>query len=379
MELVVRIQAGERVSDLCREYGISRKTAYKFVDRFASKGPEGLLDQSRARHTQVHRTSAAVVERIVNLKKEHPSWGSKKLKEVLEREVKGVRFPARSTIDAILCRSGLVKPRRMRREVPPTLGPLTTPEAPNHVWAVDYKGQFRLGNGRLCYPLTCSDLSSRFVLGCEALDSTELELAREVFEHIFARFGLPEVIRTDNGAPFASARSLFGLSRLSAFWMSMGIHHERIEPGHPEQNGVHERMHRTLKQETTRPAASNALQQQERFDRFMTVFNEKRPHEGLAMKRPADFYRPSTRAYLPRPLEYALHDDVKTVARHGHVRIGRRNVFLSSALVGHKIGVRELESDVFLLTFASLDLGIVRGRHGSLEPFDRPPQPSNAA
>jgi hypothetical protein len=151
--------------------------------------------------------------------------------------------------------------------------------------------------------------------------------------------------------------------------MSLGIHHEGIEPGHPEQNGVHERMHRTLNQETTRPAASNALQQQERFDRFMTVFNEKRPHEGLAM----------TRAYLPRPLGHALHDDVKTVARHGHVRIGRRNVFLSSALVGHKIGVRELESDVFLLTFASLDLGIVRGRNGTFEPFDRPPQPSNAA
>jgi putative transposase len=206
MELVVRIRAGERVSDLCREYGI-------FVERFAARGLEGLLDQSRARHTQNHRTSAEVVERIVKLKKEHPSWGSKKLKEFLEREDKGVRFPSRSTIDVILCRSGLVKPRRMRREVPPTLGPLTIPEGPNHVWAVDYKGQFRLGNGRLCYPLTCSDLSSRFVLGCEALDSTELEPAREAFEHLFARFGLPEVIRTDNGSPFASARSLFGLSR----------------------------------------------------------------------------------------------------------------------------------------------------------------------
>jgi hypothetical protein len=153
MELVVRIRAGERVSDLCREYGI-------FVERFAARGPEGLLDQSRARHTQNHRTSAEVVERIVKLKKEHPSWGSKKLKEFLEREDKGVRFPSRSTIDVILCRSGLVKPRRMRREVPPTLGPLTIPEGPNHVWAVDYKGQFRLGNGRLCNPLTCSDLSS---------------------------------------------------------------------------------------------------------------------------------------------------------------------------------------------------------------------------
>lgn len=379
MEFVVRVRRGERVTDLCREYGISRKTAYKFLSRFSQQGTEGLEDQSRARHTQRHRTSADVEALILKLRREHPTWGSKKLKKVLENQNEGLKLPSRSTFDVILRRHGLVTPRKVRRCVPPMLGPLTQPRAHNDVWAVDYKGQFRLGNGRLCYPLTTSDLASRYVLGCEALDNTETAPARESFEQLFATYGLPKVIRTDNGSPFASARSLFGLTKLSAFWLSNGVVHQRIEPGHPEQNGVHERMHRTLKQETTRPAGQNALQQQERFDTFRAVFNEKRPHEGIDMRRPAELYAPSDRAYQPHPLEYPLHDDLRVVSACGGIRVGRARAFLASALAGYRVGLRELDDDVFLVSFASLDLGVLHVRRGEFEAFDRLPTSSSAA
>lgn len=371
MELVVRARAGEAVSELCREYEISRKTAYKFLERYERLGPPGLLDQSRAPRRQSRRTAPEIEALIVACKQEHRHWGAKKLREVLEREHPGVSFPSRSAIEAVLRRHDLVTPRARRPRVRARLGPLTAPTEPNHVWAVDYKGDFRLGNGRRCYPLTSSDLCTRFLLGCEALESTQYAPARESFERLFETFGLPEILRTDNGTPFVSARGLFGLTQLSAYWLSLGITHERIDPGHPEQNGVHERMHRTLKQETTRPAAHNALQQQERFDRFTEEFNTERPHESLAMKRPADLYVLSTRPYDPKPLEYPMHDDVLVVNRFGQLTRGRRcKLFLSSALAGYPVGLREIDDDVFLVSFASLDLGLLQARTGRFDPLD---------
>jgi putative transposase len=241
------------------------------------------------------------------------------------------------------------------------------------VWAADYKGQFRLGNREYCYPLTATDLHSRLILAVEALDGTDEEQAREVFEETFTKYGLPSVIRTDNGTPFASAGALAGLTRLSAYWLRLGIRHERTEPAHPEQNGCHERMHRTLKAETTRPARNNLLQQQERFDEFQREFNEERPHDALEMKRPAEIYRPSERR-LPRPLPepaYPLHDDVLTVSRAGHIRLPRgRQVFLSYALVQQQVGLREEADGRWLVTFASLDLGHYDPRTGRFDPCD---------
>lgn len=375
MDLVRRLEKGERMTELCEELGISRKTGYKFWDRYEKRGVRGLEDESRAPKRVARKTPAEVEAVLVEARRAHPTWGGRKLKEVLERSGQ-TRLPSAGTIAAVLKRHGLVaeqKPKRKRGQSA-YRGPLTQPAAPNEVWAVDYKGQFRLGNGRYCYPLTTTDLCSRYLLAVEALDGTEGEAAREVFQDVFTEHGLPEIIRSDNGSPFAS-QGLAGLTTLSAWWLRLGIKHQRTEPAHPEQNGCHERMHRTLKAETTRPARQNSLQQQERFDAFRTEFNEERPHEALEMKRPTDVYRPSDRR-LPTPLpepKYPLHDDVLVVGRGGHIRLFRgRQVFLSYALVGQPVGLREQDDGRWLVTFMELDLGYYDARTGGFEPMIPP-------
>jgi transposase InsO family protein len=376
MHFVTRLVKGERMVDLCREFGISRKTGYKFWERFQREGVCALEDQSRARKRIGHKTPEAIEQLLVEARKAHNSWGGRKLKNVLEGQNPGVTLPSAGTIAAVLRRHGLVQARKLRRRPSRYTGKLTTAEAPNEVWAADYKGQFRLGNREYCYPLTATDLHSRFILAIDALDSTDEEQARVAFEDAFAKYGLPLVIRTDNGSPFASAHGLAGLTRLSAFWLRLGIKHERTEPAHPEQNGQHERMHRTLKAETTRPARSNLMQQQERFDDFRQEFNEQRPHEALAMKRPAEVYCSSNRQ-LPKPLpelNYPLHDDAVTVGRGGHIRLPRgRQAFLSGALVHQTVGLREEIDGRWLVTFASLDLGTYDPRTGSFDPVSPPP------
>jgi transposase InsO family protein len=370
MEFVTRLSKGERMTELCRELGISRKTGYKFWQRFQRLGVRGLEDVSRAPKRVARKTAGEIEELLVRARQAHPRWGGRKLKTVLESGQSGLRLPSPGTIAAILKRRGLVtaKGRRARSQWPGAM--LVQPQAPNDVWGVDYKGQFRLGNGRYCYPLTASDLFSRFLLGTEGLDSTDEESAREVFVEIFEEYGLPAAIRTDNGPPFAS-QGLAGLTKLSAWWLRLEIRHQRIKPGHPEQNGCHERMHRTLKAETTRPARQNSLQQQERFDEFRKEFNEMRPHEALEMKRPADLYRPSQRR-LPKTLpalSYPIHDDVLEVSACGHIRLPRaRQVFLSRALAKQPVGVRELEDGRWLVTFVSLDLGAFDPSTGAFEP-----------
>jgi len=371
MYFVTRLEKGERMTDLCREFGISRKTGYKFWERFKRRGVTALGDESRAPRRVARRTSEALEQLLVEARKAHDTWGGKKLKDVLEREHPDLRLPSPSTVSAILKRHGLVKDRKRRRHPAARSGSLTTAQTPNEVWAADYKGQFRLGNREYCYPLTATDLASRFILAIEALDGTDEEQARAVFEDVFVAYGLPAVIRTDNGPPFAS-QGLAGLTRLSAWWVRLGIRHERIEPGHPEQNGQHERMHRTLKAETARPARANVLQQQDRFDAFREEFNEKRPHEALEMKRPAEVYQPSERR-LPDPppeLDYPLHDDVLVVSPAGHIRLPRgRQVFLAHAVAGHPVGLREQLDGKWLVTFADLDLGTYDPRLGTFEPL----------
>lgn len=377
MRFVLRLENGERMTELCREFGISRKTGYKLWDRYRVLGPVGLFDESRAPERVPHRTSKEVEELIVALRRERPSWGPKKLRAVLERERPGIRFPALSTFDQVLRRNNLIVRRRRRRGVPPhDDGVLTNPGSPNDVWCADFKGQFRLGSGRYCYPLTITDRVSRLLIVCEGLDDTRTEPAQAVFTKAFREYGLPRVIRTDNGSPFAS-RGLAGLTRLSAWWIRLGIRPERIEPGHPEQNGQHERMHLTLKQETTRPAAAGLLQQQERFDRFRELYNRERPHEGLGQRMPAEVHQNSTQKFphdLPE-LTYPLHDVVRAVARCGHIGLGPRRfgqVFLSSALAGERVGLREVEDGRWLISFASLDLGIADVRTKTFEPTPSP-------
>lgn len=356
-EFMNRVIGGESVAQLCREYGISRKTGDKFKQRFKRLGEAGLLDQSRAPNVIPHRTPPELVALIVAERNRHPTWGPKKLKHVLETRLKRV-LPAPSTIGDILTRGGLVQARVPRRRVPAQATILREAHAPNDVWCIDYKGQFRLGDRSLCYPLTLTDQRSRFILGCEAMNAISDEAAREACEEIFRRYGLPKAIRSDNGVPFASS-GLANLTQLSAYWIRLGIELERIRPAHPEENGQHERMHRTLKSETTRPARTNLLQQQECFDAFVEEFNRDRPHEALGMKRPAQVYKASPRklpASLPDP-HYPEHDDVVQVSRIGLVYFRRKQVYVSSALAYQYVGLREENDGRWLVTFMNINLG----------------------
>lgn len=362
-EFIKRIMQGERVTDLCQEYGISRKTGDKFKQRFLRLGQEGLLDQSRAPKVIPHRTPTELVDIIIAERKRHPTWGPKKLKDVIERRLNRT-LPATSTIGDIILRAGLVEARAQRRRGFAQPTGLREANAPNDVWCIDYKGQFRLGDRSLCYPLTLTDQHSRYILGCEAMGAISDEAARDVCEDVFRQYGLPMVMRSDNGVPFAST-GLAGLTKLSAYWMRLGIRCERIRPAHPEENGRHERMHRTLKCETTRPARTNLLHQQERFDAFVDEFNKERPHEALSMKRPAEVYKPSSRPFpesLPEP-EYPQHDDVLTVSRIGHVYFRRRQIYVSSALAFQNVGIREERDGSWLVSFLELDLGHLTTNH----------------
>lgn len=359
IEFMNRVMKGEPVAQLCREFGISRKTGDKFKQRFKRLGEAGLLDLSRAPKVIPHRTPPEVVKLIVEEKKRHPSWGPKKLKTTMEERLH-CELPAVSTIGDILERAGLVSKRGRRHAVPPKPTTLREALAPNDVWCIDYKGQFRLGNRSLCYPLTVTDQRSRFILGCDAMAAISDEEARESCEELFRLYGLPKAMRSDNGVPFASS-GLANLTRLSAYWLQLGIELERIRPAHPEENGQHERMHRTLKFETTRPPRTNLLQQQERFDEFREEFNTERPHEALGMKRPAQVYKPSPRrlpAVVPE-LDYPEHDDVLPVDKAGYVCFRRRRAYLSTALVYQRVGIREQLDGRWLVTFATLDLGHV--------------------
>lgn len=344
---------------LCREYGISTKTGWKFFDRFKRLGLVGLADQSRAPHEIPHKTSPELVKLIITEREKHPTWGPKKLKTNLERDFKR-EFPAASTIGDILCRADLIEPRRHRARHRSTPTTLHVAKAPNDIWCIDYKGQFRLRDRTYCFPLTLTDQFSRFILGCEAMPRISEERARDACEEIFRRRGVPKAIRSDNGSPFASS-GLAGLTKLSAYWMQLGIRLERIRPAHPEDNGRHERMHRTLKFDTAKPPRANLLQQQERFDEFVEEFNFDRPHEALAMKVPADLYKESPRRY-PEPLPiptYDEYDDVLCVRKCGSLTITRNaDIYISKALVGMHVGISELPDGRWLVAFMDTTLGI---------------------
>jgi transposase InsO family protein len=373
LRFVARLLDGEAMTEVCREFGISRKTGYKIFGRYREHGLQALTDRSRRPVRYANQLPVQIEGLIVSLKRGKPHWGARKIRELLVRRLAGdVRVPARSTIHAVLDRHGLVK-RFGRPRQRATGTALSVGANPNDLWCADFKGEFKLGNGRYCYPLTVTDHASRFLLLCEALESTREDLAFTAFEQLFAERGLPLAIRSDNGVPFASPNALFNLSKLSVWWLRLGIAIERIKPGQPQQNGRHERMHLTLKKEATRPPGMNSLQQQSRFDAFLHEFNSERPHEALAMKCPAEVYAASPRLYDGLPdLVYPLHDRDILVTNCGRICLHRKKINISTALAGQRLGIKEVDDGIWLVSFMHYNLGYIDLEQKTLQPLDNP-------
>ncbi len=348
------LKAKYEVSALCESYGISRKTGYKWIKRYKEHGVDGLKEVSRRPHNSPYGTPVAVKKEIIELRKRY-GWGPKKLLSIMGRKHPNRYLPGRSTVCDILKLEGLIKKRRARRTIPPMQRPFAPIDHPNAVWSADFKGQFRINNGRYCYPLTVTDSYSRYLLECRALTGTGLESAKKVFNNLFKKYGIPERIRTDNGGPFASV-SASGLSQLSLWWVQLGIYPERIDAGKPYQNGRHERMHRDLKAKTVKPPASSIKAQQKRFDNFSKEYNEVRPHEALNFKTPSSLYRPSNRS-MPKSVvsfQYPEHYEVRHVQHNGMIYWRNSLVYAGYLLKDQHLGLQEIDNgiwDVYLGTF----------------------------
>jgi putative transposase len=359
-------------ASLCDVYGISRQTGYKWFARFASEGAAGLVERSRAPHSRPHALDREVAELLVATRQRHPTWGPRKVVAWLSARGHD-ELPAVSTAGDLFRRRGLVKERgRPSRPHRPPADRRAPCDAPNDVWSVDFKGQFRLGNGVLCYPLTIGDVFSRYMFECRALPSTELVPVRKSFERLFREFGLPIAMRSDGGTPF-SAATAGGLTRLSVFFVKLGIHLDVIDPGRPDQNGRHERFHRTLKAETIRPPAKDMRAQQREFNTFLDEYNDERPHEGIGMQTPLSVYRPSPRLY-PKRLDgpsYAPSDEVRLVDANGGIKWCGRRVFLTSVLAGELIGLEEIGDDCWLVRFGTHPIGFISGSEPKLRALGR--------
>jgi transposase InsO family protein len=369
-QFIIDYQSGlYSLSELCARFGISRKTGYKWLARFEQAGLAGLSDHSRAPHSSPYRTGQDIVALIRTAREQHPHWGPRKLQPWIARHHPelAAQLPAISTIGDILKREGLVCSAPRRRRWPHPNPELRAPSAANLIWSTDFKGQFRLGNGQECYPLTIEDGYSRFLLACVGLPSIERLGVQRVFEHVFRRYGLPEAIRSDNGTPFAST-AICGLTKLNVWWIKLGIRHQRIEPGHPQQNGRHERMHRTLKAETTHPPAPEQHAQQTRFDSFLSEYNTERPHEALGGRTPASLYTPSVRPYPARleAPEYAGHMQVRQVSNAGCFRFNARQIFISDALIKEQIGLEETDDGIWSIYFYNVLLARLDERNYKL-------------
>jgi putative transposase len=346
------------ITELCERYGISRKTGYKWLGRFEEDGRQGLRDRSRAPHRCPHRISDEVARLICEAKRRHPSWGPEKLLAWLAPRYPTVDLPAVSTAGDLLARRGLVRRRRRRRRYHhPGVVPPTTAH-PNDLWTADFKGHFRTRDGLYCYPLTIADQHTRYLLACQGLLCTKGRGARRVFERLFRTFGLPRAIRTDNGVPFATT-GIHGLSQLNVWWMRLGIQHQRILPAHPQQNGTHERMHKTLKSEAIRPPQRDLAAQQRAFNAFRALYNDERPHQALAGRTPGALYCPSSRLYPDRlpPIEYPGHFLVKRVTNAGTFRFQHRLLFIANALKQHTIGLEEVDDGIWSIHFCNVLLG----------------------
>lgn len=345
------------MTELCERYGVTRPTGYKWIARHRAGGVGALEERSRAPHRSPHRTEPEIEALVLAARRQY-GWGAKKLRQVLRTRHPDRVWPARSTLNAVLERHGLLrKHRRPRRWAHPGATALHT-DAPNQVWPADFKGQFKTGDGQSCYPLTVTDHFSRALLVCRGLPSVHAALAKPVFRALFREVGLPDAIRTDNGAPFA-AHGIHGLSALNVWWMQLGIVHQRIRPARPQENGQHERMHRELKRETARPAAASARAQQRRFEAFRQRYNTERPHEGIGDRTPASLWTPSTRDYPARilPPDYPAHVEVRRISTTGTFRLHSRRPFLSGVLSGQDIGLEEVADGIWNILYYRTLLG----------------------
>lgn len=357
----------ERIVDICARFGISEKTGYKLLTRFREAGPSALLDRSHARHQQPQRVTAETAARIIALRRRYPAYGPVKLRDWLRLHEPQGHWPAASTIGELLVRVDLIRPRR--RRVRPTEhgrldGPRSLATAPNDVWTADFKGEFRVPSrgGPYCYPLTVLDLHSHYLLDCCALRSTAVWTARAAFERLFRAYGLPAVLRTDNGVPFAQPNALGRLGALAYWWVRLGIRPEHTTPARPAENGAHERFHKTLKAATTQPVAASARAQQRRFDQFRDEYNTERPHASLpAHAPPATHYTASSRPYPPRlpTITYPAGTAVRRVDPHGVIKWRNRSLFLSSNLAGQDVSLIETSPDLMTIAYARLALGDV--------------------
>ncbi len=355
-------QRKHAVTELCAAFGISEKTGHKWLKRYQQEGRSGLADRSHAPHSLAHKVGGEMSREIIALRMEHPTWGAKKLRARLESEFPHITWPAASTIGDVLKREGIIGRSRRRKSSlagTPIDASLTAAAAPNDVWTTDFKGEFRLGNGLYCYPLTVQDASSRFMIDCTGLYSTASVPVKIIFTRLFSRFGLPQVIRSDNGVPFCSPLALGGLSTLAVWWIRLGIRPERIDRGCPQQNGQHERMHRTLKAEATRPSSSTLSEQQKRFDKFRCEYNNVRPHEALNQKTPAAHYQPSRTGFPDRlpSLEYDPRLEIRRVSSNGMTIFRGRSLWLTKCLAGEDISFESNGEDNWQICFGPLVLG----------------------
>jgi len=345
-------------SRLCERFGVSRKTGYKWIERYGQGGAEALEERSRQRHTQATQTPYAVQQAVLQLREHRDTPGPKKIQAMLTRTHAQEEIPSTTTIYNILKRAGKIEARQRVRKVPAQPGPLRCAAMPNELWSADYKGQFKTADGHWCYPLTVMDHASRYLLGCHGLEGTQHEPTQRVFERLFRQYGLPQRIRTDNGVPFASV-GMGGLSRLSIWWIRLGICPERIAPGKPQQNGRHERMHRTLKRTLGQPPAANLAQQQRQLDAFREYYNEQRPHEGLDLKSPQGCYSPSAKPFPSRlpELEYPSYFHLSKVHGSGVVYWGGLAIYIGNLFCGEYVGIEATGDGIWDLYFGPVRLG----------------------
>jgi putative transposase len=353
-------EGSEPMAELCRQFGISRKTGYKLLARYAEEGIDGLHDRSHAALNHPHAVTEAMERRIVDLRGEHPKWGPRKLRARLQMLDAAISWPAASTIGEIVRRHGLVAPRRRRTVTPADLLPFVSCTGPNDTWCIDFKGWFRTQDGRRCDPLTISDAFSRYLLRCQTVRRADCRHVRPLLEAAFREYGLPRALRSDNGPPFAS-RSVAGLSRLSVWCIRLGVKPERIRPGRPAENGRHERMHGTLAREACEPPAANRREQQRRFDAFRRTYNEERPHEAISNATPSMVYRPSPRPYPSRLPEVVYLDPwpIRKVLHTGEINWRGERLFLSEVLSGEMVGLQESDGGVWCVHFGPLLLGTI--------------------